>query len=732
MKIAIASANLSGIDTGFDPPAQQVPPGWSVELRCFGERDLPPRPLSLSPRTQSKLPKMCGFDWFPDADLIAWVDCAYTVTTAGLAAWLIEQLGDADICLMPHPDRSRLADELSFMTQRMAAGDPYLVSRYADEPMAEQVSSYLSVSGFEDSWLAAAGCFVYRNTPALQAAMKDWLLECIKWSSQDQLSLPITLHRHGIRPKWMDGNIWSSPHLRYAGHAANGGEVRAAATPDTAYQIVHVRPPDYVHAEGLTEIAECVHFGLRRLGVRSFYRDPPDGPARQIVLGAHMLDAAQLEALPADAILYNSEQMDADSRWLTGPYIAALKRHTVWDYSTENARRLSALGAQSVQFVPLGYVPELARVPHLSDEIDVLFYGSVNPRRQKILDELKAWGLNVVVLFGTYGEERDRAIARAKVVLIVHFYEAKIFEVVRAAYLLSNRKAVVAEGGPDTFLEPDLRDAVCGVPYERLVETCVELVRDPARRHAQGEQGQRIFALRREEEILRDALKLPATFGATPAVTAAAAPLLPPTLQLGSGKDFRPDCLNVDINPAWGPDAVFDLSSPTLIGSQLETARFGNVTLAENSFESAIANDVLEHIGDLTTAMTNILRLLKPGGVFNIVVPYDMGLGAWQDPTHVRAFNERSWLYYTDWHWYLGWTEARFDLLALEVEMSPLGSELQRAGKTTDEIVRVPRAVDALRVQLRKRYLQESERHEAARRQPGQQRMQALTRAAAG
>jgi SAM-dependent methyltransferase len=170
---------------------------------------------------------------------------------------------------------------------------------------------------------------------------------------------------------------------------------------------------------------------------------------------------------------------------------------------------------------------------------------------------------------------------------------------------------------------------------------------------------------------------------------------------------------------------VFDVSSPTLIGSSLETARFGTVTLTENSFDSAIANDVLEHIGDLTSAMTNILRLLRPGGIFNISVPYDMGLGAWQDPTHVRAFNERSWLYYTDWHWYLGWTEARFELLNLEVEMSPLGSELQRAGKTTEEIIRVPRAVDAMRVRLQKRYLQESERIEAARRQPGRQVLRA-------
>jgi hypothetical protein len=96
-----------------------------------------------------------------------------------------------------------------------------------------------------------------------------------------------------------------------------------------------------------------------------------------------------------------------------------------------------------------------------------------------------------------------------------------------------------------------------------------------------------------------------------------------------------------------------------------------------------------------------------------------LSYGAWQDPTHVRGFNERSWLYYTEWHWYMGWTEARFDLQSLELEMSPLGAQMRVAGKPDEEIFRTPRAVDVLNVRLRKRYLQESERREALRQQPG-------------
>jgi hypothetical protein len=469
-----------------------------------------------------------------------------------------------------------------------------------------------------------------------------------------------------------------------------------------------------VHAEALTEFAECVCFGLHRLGLPVFYREVPDQPCRQIVFGAHLLDERALAALPADAIIYNSEQIQADSPWLGGPYRSALQSRQIWDYSAENVRRAAELGIGILRHVPLGYVPELARIAPAQEQVDVLFYGSMNPRRRSALSAMEAAGLKVLSLFGAYGEERDRAIAQAKIVLNMHFYEAKVFEIVRVSYLLTNAKAVVAECGPHTAIEPDLREAIRGVPYEGLVEACLELVRQPERRRQLGAQGHRLFARRAQEDILAACPEIAqALSAAPPSRRSVAVQALPTTLHLGSGKDFREDCFNVDLNPAWGPDAVVDLAAPDLIGSVVETSRFGRVALEPDSFETAIANDVLEHIVPLSTAMTNVLRL------FEVLVPYDLSHGAWQDPTHVRGFNERSWLYYTDWHWYLGWTEARFDLIEQQLNLSPYGIQLQSAGKSIEEILRSPRAVDALRVRLRKRYLQQSERAQARVLQPG-------------
>jgi hypothetical protein len=114
------------------------------------------------------------------------------------------------------------------------------------------------------------------------------------------------------------------------------------------------------------------------------------------------------------------------------------------------------------------------------------------------------------------------------------------------------------------------------------------------------------------------------------------------------------------------------------------------------------------------TAMNSCLNLLKVGGLFRISVPYDLSWGAWQDPTHVRAFNERSWLYYTDWFWYMGWTEARFDLVQFDLSLSPIGEQLKKQQIKGEDLVRHPRAVDQMRVVLRKRLLTEAEKQQVA------------------
>lgn len=108
--------------------------------------------------------------------------------------------------------------------------------------------------------------------------------------------------------------------------------------------------------------------------------------------------------------------------------------------------------------------------------------------------------------------------------------------------------------------------------------------------------------------------------------------------------------------------------------------------------------------------MKSCLDLLKTGGKIELLVPYDLSYGAWQDPSHVRSFNERSFLYYTEWFWYLNWTEARFLPEKLDYVFSDFGKQLYKTGKEVDEIARTPRAVDYLQGILKKIPLSDTDR----------------------
>jgi SAM-dependent methyltransferase len=477
------------------------------------------------------------------------------------------------------------------------------------------------------------------------------------------------------------------------------------------FQIALIRPRGYLHTEAFRELAETLQLGLQSLGHGAQIQENIVDPrCTNLILGAHLLAPEQMQILPPGSIIYNLEQLGGAQ--LKPAYYELAARRQIWDYDLRNIEHWKRLNcAYSPIHVPIGYVPELSRIAASPcQDIDVLFYGSLNERRNRILNALKDAGIKVHAVFGVYGKDRDDLIARSKIVLNVHFYESKVFEIVRVSYLLANSKAVVTECSSDAEMEEGVSDAVLGLPYDRLVEGCRAVLESDTERQALETRGFQWFSQRKESDILSNALQPSASITTKPRIVE-----IPRKLNMGSGKDWREDYFNTDFDPYWEPDAVLDFSRALPIGQPLETQRFGTVVLENNWFDEIIANDVLEHIPNLILAMTSCLNLLRVGGVFCIAVPYDLSWGAWQDPTHVRAFNERSWLYYTDWFWYMGWTEARFDIAQFDLGLSPVGKALAQQQMKGEDLVRHPRAVDQLKVVLRKRLLTEVEKQQAAR-----------------
>ena len=109
-------------------------------------------------------------------------------------------------------------------------------------------------------------------------------------------------------------------------------------------------------------------------------------------------------------------------------------------------------------------------------------------------------------------------------------------------------------------------------------------------------------------------------------------------LNLGCGDKILEKFVNVDIRVFTKEDYEkaeclwFDLNAP--------------VWRWNNCVDYILAHDIIEHLSDKIQTMNNIWLALKGGGIVDIEVPTTDGPGAFQDPTHVSFWNERSFLYY--------------------------------------------------------------------------------------
>lgn len=273
------------------------------------------------------------------------------------------------------------------------------------------------------------------------------------------------------------------------------------------FAIVTVAPPQFGHWRAFEEVSETLQDALEELGhdaVRTHNDYPRDRQC--VVLGANLLPLFGGVSPPAEAILFNLEQVAEGSPWWNPQYLLLLRRYRVWDYSRANIERLRVLGVVGVQHVPLGYAPRLTRIAAALKDIDVLFYGAGNERRERVLGELRECGIRLAAVNGVYGARRDALIARAHVVLNMHMYAARLFEIVRVGYLLANRAFVVSEASTEEEVEREFAGAFAVAPYEDLCAACLSYLAQDAERARIAARGFDLFSARRQSALLAPVL----------------------------------------------------------------------------------------------------------------------------------------------------------------------------------------------------------------------------------
>lgn len=141
-------------------------------------------------------------------------------------------------------------------------------------------------------------------------------------------------------------------------------------------------------------------------------------------------------------------------------------------------------------------------------------------------------------------------------------------------------------------------------------------------------------------------------------------------LHLGCGKSVLPGHKGVDLSPQAGVSVVCDLARKPW-------------PFRDSSVERCVLLNLLEHLPDTIQVMEELWRVTKPGGVVQIQVPYYNSAGAFQDPTHVKFFTERTFDYFTvdgttELSHYNYYSHARFEIVRLDFHQRALLKRLPR------------------------------------------------------
>ena len=107
--------------------------------------------------------------------------------------------------------------------------------------------------------------------------------------------------------------------------------------------------------------------------------------------------------------------------------------------------------------------------------------------------------------------------------------------------------------------------------------------------------------------------------------------LHPFRLDVACGSNKTPGFFGVDIAKTKDVDVVWDLEKFPW-------------PFPDNSVDEIVCNHYIEHTKDLISFMNELYRIMVPGGTAIIRAPYYNSMRAWQDPTHVRAISEATFL----------------------------------------------------------------------------------------
>ena len=178
---------------GYDAVKPVPDGGGGYEWRLYSDSDkggggwnlVPSGVQAATPRMRAKWHKCHPPE---DAEMSLWIDGSVEIHSVALIEAALAALEHSDWVMFRHSDRENILEEAEHSLTSL---------KYVGKPLREQAEHYLKNKRVAPG-LWGGGVIARRHTPKVLAASAAWYEECVRWSDQDQISLPMILGEHDI------------------------------------------------------------------------------------------------------------------------------------------------------------------------------------------------------------------------------------------------------------------------------------------------------------------------------------------------------------------------------------------------------------------------------------------------------------------------------------------------------------------------------------------------------
>ena len=262
-------------------------------------------------------------------------------------------------------------------------------------------------------------------------------------------------------------------------------------------------------------------------------------------------------------------------------------------------------------------------------------------KKKKVIED-QSRGLKIQIGKDLFSTERDQALAKAKIILNIHAYEdSKDIELWRLNYLASNGLYVLSEESIFESGEERIKRHV----YQASIEDLAGKAEELARQYDQDK------AKEKGKELREAAIEIQAKGSSCKSAQRGESNMLEKLhLNLSCGQTYYEDSINIDTENNSRADLKLEIGVnwEKIEGLHIRKDK-RKAALHASQFDVIEANNTLHTTDELKQTLSNICRLLKPGGVFYMKGPYQGSDDAWANPKNKREINEKIIPYLNEW-----------------------------------------------------------------------------------